>query len=883
MSRLPTLLRGRQPARALWFDTARIPDVEARILHLWSPGAELRTCHDGLLLRLSALRHIHVATAPALVFVENDGLTCINVTTLPGTLTLLHAGVLHRYIYADLPAVEPATWLDISSFAVVTVEPLGPVPSPAPAPPGFDVRVALKRPPTSAEAEAARAAFAALSTRGSPSPLARWLAGVGAGLLGVLGAIGPSGSARSADATGIPAPPAPPPPPSWLAQLARRIAAPLWGPLLGGAHGRYLGKLFDLFDSGKLEDALRHAIPLGGTGGWDLGPNWSLPGPRANLSLGRYGASNSSSIGLETTIYQQLRQLYERALVRLLAEDRLDDAVFVLVELLREYGRAVELLEERGKFALAAELAEAGDLAPEIAVRLWMRAGESTRAILVARRKGAFAAAIEALRKDHGALAIQLRSAWAHHLADRGDFARACEVAWAEPTLRPAAVVWLDAALGMGGPAGARLIAYLLRDRPELFAAAKERIDALLLPEGWEAAAMRSAVATGLLAVDSHEARTLLRPVFRRIIADQAALPHAVERGLITQIRDKLDEPALAADVPPAVSPTGRLEDRAQPLVLSIPAGDAGSSRVTDIVFLGNGGVLVALGELGARLYGRDGRVRARFDEPVTTLVPFDAGGMAIGIHRRDWGLRLSRLDLVGGTVSRWHDAQYSTCAPTCDGNLWFVGEGESIIALDAVAPQASTLWRVNRVGGPVTQITVSETRMCAFVDAKVRERWAHVMPAIRLAERRTTVDRNADREFLGGDGDLHVLRAPHTTAETLFLPWMSFGPTEVNTASLMLPLPAGYENMHVLDAAVHPAVDPTGVRRIALLADGLGALVAIWRDARPILFLTLHGASASAPPRMRVTPTTLSASDAFGRAIVIELTTGQVLRNLRI
>ncbi len=884
MSRLPSLLRGRQLAHAVWFDPSLVLDIRVRVLALWASGAELRACDDGLLLKLATPTRLDVGTAPGLVLIENGGLTCVDRAAPVGSILLLRGGTIRTFVVAELPPVNPANWLDVSGFSVARVEPLGPPAAPAPAPAGFDVRVALRRPPTSVEAEAARVALGALAARGTSSTFARWFARLGTGILSVFG--GGSAGMGAGGPIGPPhnAPPAPPHPPGWLQRMARRIAAPLWGPLLGGAHGRYLGKLFDLFDSGKLEDALRHAIPLGGEGGWDLGRSWSLPGPRANLGLRHYGAGGSSTIGLESSIYQQLRQLYERALTRLLAEDRLDDAVFVLVELLREYGRAVELLEGRGKFALAAELAELGELAPEIAVRLWMRADNPKRAVTVARRKGAFAAGVDALMRDHPVLATQLRSSWARHLADRGDVAGACEVAWAEPSLRAGAVPWLDVALAQGGPAGARLIPYLLRGTPGQFTAAKARVDALLEPEGWEAANLRSALATGLAAVDSHEARTLLRPVFRRLIADQAALPLLVQRSLLTTIRDKLDEPALAADLPASIAASGRLDERETPLLVAFPIGDVGTTPVHDIVFLDNGGLLVALGELGARLYSRDGRVRAEFHEPVHQLIPVTSGGMAIGVYWGNAKVRLSRFYLITGTASRWHDAAYAAVAPTCDGNLWFVAEGESIIALDALAGGARTLWRVNRVGGPVEQIDVSETAMTALVGGKNPERWVHSLPTMRLSERRTTAKRTpGTEEFLSASGELHAVGEPRRTGDDVVLPWITFGATELAAASHMLALPRRCDRMQILDIATAKVASGTGVVRTALLFGDHGHHVRMWCEDRPILDVALHDSTRRRVPTLRVTPTTLSLCDASGRAIVFELTTGQLLRNLRV
>ena len=60
--------------------------------------------------------------------------------------------------------------------------------------------------------------------------------------------------------------------PSLFARLRARIAGALWksrlGMVLGRRHAAYLRRMLELFDRGELEQALRHAIPLGdGSGG----------------------------------------------------------------------------------------------------------------------------------------------------------------------------------------------------------------------------------------------------------------------------------------------------------------------------------------------------------------------------------------------------------------------------------------------------------------------------------------------------------------------------------------------------------------------------------------------------------------------------------------
>lgn len=877
------LLRGHVGASAFWFT----PDAvdAARVLAAWQPGTTLSFVRGGVLLRLPAAVRQACATAPAMPLVARGSVLSGIVEPIeadPGSVIVLWQGRVEAVLPHEITPLDPGPWLEMAEAEVVQAAPLGPPPRPAPAPAGFDVRIALRRPPSAKEAEAFRAALLA-GGRKDAGPLARAGAGLGAWLLGLLGGLRATGGAMgtAAGSPGGSASPnslsGPPPEPSAFAKALRRLAAPLWGPLLGGAHGRYLAKIFELFDAGKLEEALRHAIPLGGEAGLSLGPAWSWPTPRAGLGLGSMVRMPSTSIGLEGDLFQHLRQLYERALQKLLAEKRFDEAVFILVELLREYQRAVDLLEKESRFDLAAQIAEA-NLSPAVAIRLWMLAGNPGKAVLHARRTGAFAEAISLLSAKERSLAISLRRTWAEHLAARGDFAGACTVAWEEPLLRGDAVEWLDDALAAGGPSGARLIAYLLDGTGASFAAAQQRVEALLSPDGPESVAMRVAAVQGLESLATPESRTLLRPLFRRLIADQSATPEFVGSEVLHRVKERLGEPALATDVPSAAVVSRHLNQRADPLRYVIGAADAGTMPVYDVCFHPDTGLLVAAGELGVRHYARDGRIRTTFDEPAHALVSTAAGGLAFGVARREWGLRLSRLDIRAGTASRWHDARYTQWCDHSDGNLWFVAEGDSLIAIDALAPEAKSLWRVNRLPAVVEQLALGTLRFSALIAGKERERWIHSLTSIRLSERRRT-PASQPKEWLGPDGLLHVAEGPRAIGASRQLSWREYGNDETIARGLMLAADVVPAGQTVASVAVETRPGALTMR-LATFGDGSNASVVLWLTDIPILVVELGGARSV---KCRLSPTHLCIGDDRGRAMVFELEAGMRIRDIRV
>jgi hypothetical protein len=240
--------------------------------------------------------------------------------------------------------------------------------------------------------------------------------------------------------------------------------------------------------------------------------------------------------------------------------------------------------------------------------------------------------------------------------------------------------------------------------------------------------------------------------------------------------------------------------------------------------------------------------------------VPADGGGFAIGVTRREWGLRLARLDLRAGTVARWHDARYAAWADTTDGDLWFVGEDDALVAVDPLAPDARALWRVATKVGPVSQVARGEKHVTALIGGAERERWVHALPGMRLTQRKETSPATDALEHVSPDGTLHVVSPPRTG----HLMWRK------DTDSLMLPMPERQGATPTL-ARVHGNVHAVALSDGAVLA---------WEGARCVVELDLAGARVRA---LRLTAEDLLVGDDRGRAIVVSLTAGAVVRDLRV
>ncbi|MDP2310713.1 MAG: bpX6 domain-containing protein [Pseudomonadota bacterium] len=885
---IPPLLRGSVLVRAVWLDARWHPPAAIRrlALTLWRPGATVYELDGGLLVRFEAPRRIDCGTAPGLPFVEvGDSLwawapspTDLSAATaaFPGDPRLhrLREGRREAIALGTLRDAAPWTWFDVAGPLAETWA-LGPPPAAILAPASKDVRARLGHPAMDPAAVALQQELARLATGGAP-PQPGWLATLAGGLLALMEArkAAGSGSGGGGEGAGMGiARSAGPPVPSWLERMARKFAAPLLGPLLGRQHGRFLNELVDLFEKGDLDAALRRAIPLGGGLGPSLPPALGLPTPRADLGLRLTHGGSTSSISVDDHVLKLLRDMYQRALDKLVAEGRIEEAAFVLVELLRDHRRAIDLLEKHEKWAVAAEIAEAAQLGPEVAARLWVRAGKLDRAVSLARRTGSFAACLAVIETADADRGLAFRAAYAAHLAAAGDPAGAVGICWNAPTLRPLAMRWLDDALAAGGAAGVRLLPRRLLVDPKRFDEVYAQVRELLEGDAPEDVTLRGALAEGLLAADSPGARTLARPLLRHLVADQARSPAHVEVRVMNLLRDLAADAALTADLPAHAAAT-TLWGRVEPLRWTVDATDRGATHVRDLVLLPRGRVLVALGEAGARVLDRKGRVVALFDEPCDALAVHDAGTRAIAVARRPGLCRLARLDLVAGTAARWIDVPMGPFAHTYDGSFWFVAEGDALIALDPLADRASALWRVT-TGGPIERLTRGEHGVAVHVGGTVRQGWRYAHPNLRLDERAVVPEDDWAVSDLSRHGArLEVQAARGTSAEPV-LPMRRQDKGQGTPKSLLLPLPAGLDTFR---PQLITGGGPASTLIAGVTADRAVAL--LYNDMKLLLTVELRGARQIVA---RLGPEHLALADDLGRVEIYELQAGSRVRGLRV
>jgi hypothetical protein len=697
--------RGTVIATGFVIDLSLVAASEARrrVLALWAPGASIRE-HEGHLL-ITGLRpsRVHVSVAPGTPLVDRNGvLAAMPLETdeaaelaIPGAVVLARAGAAEVLPLASAREVDPAAWVDLGSLQVAEVKPLAAPPARAaiPQPPTTDIRTVTGAPAadglvTEVAAALRRARSSAVAGIGKPSRWVRftqWLSRRLAPRQKALPA--PSGSELAKL--------------SWFDRLRNRMAEALWksrlGTALGRRHAAYLRRVLEMFDRGELEDALRHAIPLGGEGG-EARVGVGVPRPRESLDL-TFGAHRTRSvIPVADIAMTMMRDRYRAAASRLEQSGRIDEAAFVMAELLGDVKAAIALLERHGRFGVAARLAEGRGLEPGLIVRLWFLAGDRERAIDAARRLRAWADAVARLERSGDSRAAALRMLWADHLADAGDFVQAVEVAWPVESSRALVESWIDRGIALEGTAAARLLVKKLVVAPSSFDKVAPAMLAILGASDLDAVRHRATMIEEILRSPTNAAlQTIARPALRALVRDCGVGGEGARSDLVERLIKFADDAALRADRPgfPAARRRPSLLDRAHAVELSWSAHDVGAVPVYDAAMLPGDRLLLALGELGVRIIGRSRRTIAQIDQPATKLVISDHGSRALAIIPRGQVQRVARLDLIERRGAYWCDAEFDSGASTFDGDLWIAARGSEVLAIDTTAARWRAAWGV--------------------------------------------------------------------------------------------------------------------------------------------------------------------------------------------
>ncbi|HZB45999.1 MAG TPA: bpX6 domain-containing protein [Pyrinomonadaceae bacterium] len=927
-------------------ETVGLAEARRRVLELWSPGVQVHRVEGGYCVRLYTPRRVECENAPGAPLVKvgqsftatplaPDELSALDPR--PGSVIYAKGGAALVETPAAAELEAPEEWLDLSAFAPAEVESLGlkyatprvvaePEPFdarakldgvPAPAPELIETLAELKSVGSTkggvkpsargagASREPARARLARLAKSLSKS-LSNFFRGLARTESGAVRGDEGSGKARGGRANADGRAPSAEGwfSRSWRGMAARVLRTTRLARLVGRRQAAYLMKMMDMFERGDIDEALRHAVPLA-----DLptslhtAPAFGVPRPRGLLKIQPWQSPASTTIGMGCDVMHYLRQLYRASFERLEAQGRFEAAAFVLAELLRANEEAVAFLERHGRLRLAAELAEARELSADLVVRQWFMAGDVERAIRIARRTQAFAAAVTRLEKTDRKKAEELRLLWAASLVQAGNYAAAVDVIWPLADERHRAKEWMEQVIELGGPAAAKMLARKLSLVPAEFDEIKRHTLALLEDESYEQRGSRLVFAETLCRGErTRGAQALARAAARAVLRDAGQGPHPMPPKQFRSLVDFSGDGALRTDVPPFPAlATGSRPEPGQPARLEFSSIDRGPTPVADAALLEDGRLLVALGEAGVKLLTRDGRTAAHFDQPAGRLVVSDHGDRAIALAPRGEVWRLARLDFVTRRAEEWCEARVEAFAPDFDGALWFVGVRGEFYAVDATAKSFDALWRVPEAGEMVLGVARSAT-MCRFLTAGIHrpEMWAYDLPLLVLRNR-TEVEMLPDDDDLRGQLRATLSAAGLLVDQSLYLRVAEAGSAddrraaatpEIDVEATMLPLPlrlrvfdsaAVRREFEIGDADARPGQPEVRGQLVASpVYERGGARVRLFdlRQGRVTSEMYLAGASRVST---KLTEKTLTVADDCGRVLVLDHERDCLIRNLRV
>ena len=642
--------RGFHSVSGIWFPPGY--QQTERLLNAWQPGARLLAAWDGWLLMFARPRFVGVEACPgsAVLAVGEAWSSDARLRPQPGQIALRWHG---QSWHTQLQCLEA---VDLSEL--------------------WDWQLLSHRAPRTAVFIPTRPPL----VQTAPEPVRK-----------IFPSIPPPAPEREQLLERLARAPAPPTSKNPLLGLFDLLRSVLGSP----ENERYMKKMLQLFEQQNWQEALRHALPLGDSPAssavqsflGELKPRSTLEFTSPSQLGGAIGASLQ---GLDL-----LKEIYRNALQSLLAAGRIDEAAYVQGELLADPAGAVDLLEKHGKLEEAARLATLKGLPASLQVRLWFQAGRVEVAMVLARRYGTQAEALAMIQRKDPALATRFRAAWATDLADAGCLSQAISVGWSVREQLEDFEFWLRDALQSGT---LEALVFGLQDagyceRLQL----PEKLQAIFQDYSLLTQPRRRAILERLAGSWFETHHPLLKSwagETARKVMRQANSPVPLGDQRVLEFLINLSgDPWLRADRPPSLG-----EASARLGLWQERIDQAGHTPIYDALWLGDGRVLLALGQAGLVVLSRNGAVSQRFAQPAYQLVEGERPILVSGPN-------LNRFE--GGKVVYWCQASLDGWCESHDGYHWLVWWGPQLYTIDLISSEWRALHQ-RPLDGPPREINLS-------------------------------------------------------------------------------------------------------------------------------------------------------------------------------
>ncbi|ABC29562.1 conserved hypothetical protein [Hahella chejuensis KCTC 2396] len=871
---------------------ANLDGLKRQILENWIPGAFLYELDGCWALVWPQPRELNCQQISAYALVRY-GDTLSTTPLQEGQFTanaplqwLLrqHAGDLARLSLHKEKLRAPSEFIAINRYRVLTVEPLGEINPPEVAIQHVDsnVRQVFKGAGLQAS-QAQQETLEALKQSQSGASSGPTLSGLVRAALS--GLFGQSGGNRPATASG-PSRPSGSPWSRMRDAVSMYLMTTRMGAFLGRKQAQHLHKMMELFEQGLLEEALKNAIPLQDIrDAFERGPGrpaFGAPDSRQSLSLSTQRQNSGGSVYVQDESMSLLERTYEQAFKRLDAAGKVEEAAFVLADLLRKYERAVDYLEKHGRFKLAAELAEGQQLFPARVVRQWLLAGDIERAIAIVRQTGCHKNVLDLLQRHAPEEADRMRWEFASLQAAEGDFHAAVTLAWPLEDKRAEVIDWISKAVSEGGDNAAKLLVYYLKSgHPANAQTYLTEVLRILSTDQAEYVNVRYTLIQELSTSSGADAkqeavRLAARTAVRALLNELSAGHAQYDKRLLQRLLGVAADPLLSHEITAlSLGAAGRsqgeaLYTRVQPLEYGLTKG-AGAA-ILDICPLHNGGFLIARGDAGLFMHNALGQCIHSWSVGARALVGSDHGNRALVLDRNESFIKAQYFDLAGRSVRRWLELKADRIADSFDGGQWIAAEGVSLWSLDVLNPQRTALWSISDLPGQVVALNRTPRSLTLLVQSSedAFELWRYRLPHFFLRARdpiSKTMIRQCRPLAMGSDGVIAgIFKDPRDTG----VEYLSL--IEGDHRGDPLALPPTDKIAHVLledDWLAVATQSPGGGRKFRLYA----------RQGRLIRQLCLSiNVEGFAPVRAKFFPGRLALYSDDGKVMVIELAEGRLV-----
>ena len=476
--------------------------------------------------------------------------------------------------------------------------------------------------------------------------------------------------------------------------------------LIAFRQGKYLETMLKKFEQGDLQDALRYAIPINDNA-CSTGQSFGVPKPRSKLSLSESIYGEASSIYLPPELIEHLNVLYRQSFDKLAKQNKIEDAVFVLVELLNNLNEALEFLVQHKRYAQAMELAITRDAEPELIVKLCCLANDWNQAIMIARRDNVFANTILLLEQEQPAIANKLRVEWAKTLADKAEWLAAIDAIWPLPEYRYLAEQWFSNTEKLN----AKTIVKRFILMPDSIAELKTSL--LSIKNNPDEHQLRFDIGKQILLYQQYidKLRVLLHMFINIIIADAITYPNQLTRADIAKLIELTGDKALKFDIPISsliMVKQHSLMDSIDLVKYHCP--EMGYRAIHDMVALANGKYLVALGEAGILLVSKNGKQLAHFMIAAESFVISDNRLQVLALIKRDSYYRIHKVDLTTEKSVDLGLIKFQFCQRQFDGINWTIVNNNCIEVIN-IGSTLSVVWRVDLSPNKIEQGVRDELR----------------------------------------------------------------------------------------------------------------------------------------------------------------------------